>query len=99
MPERKKRSYEIVKQLKMKPEAEKALSEAMYPILKKYEIGVESDEVLVFTPVVLDKPQVIFDALDICRMGICPRDWFAVKESVKHMFSIEKLDAFKEILR
>ena len=95
---KRERSKEINRQLKKDPRVEKELSEAINTILGKHKIGVKDDELLVFVPAVLARPKVIWEALDPCRMGICPPDWISIKESVSEIFSVGRLETFRKTL-
>jgi len=98
MIEREERTKEIIGLIKKKPQLEKELSEAIYPILQRHDIKMKVNEVLVFTPKVVDKPEFIWEAVDPCRFGICTQDWYPIKEAVAKIFSVERLEAFRKIL-
>lgn len=90
MTERIERSKEIISQLKKTPQVELDISKAIYPILKEYNITVNDDELLIFRPIVVIKPEIIFERPWPCMFGICPEPWIHLKEKLNKIFSFER---------
>ena len=96
--EKKKSTEKVLRQIRKDPKVEKEISKVIFETLRKYEIAVKDDEILILEPVVLDRPQTIIDALRPCRLGICPPDWLRIKADILDIFNVGRIDEFRKII-